>query len=209
MILINLLPQELRRKEVKKTKVPYRLIAFSVFFVFLIISIYNLYLYVQIREKYGGLQKEWHSLEKQNAEADNLQTQLGSSILAEVDFYDTLIDPPLETAQVLNLVSDLMPSSVWFTEFKFERKGKEIHLVLNGLSENIKQDSKLVEIQSFANKLKDEMEKFLFPKTPSWPGFGQPKIKVAVTTTSRKAESEQTEITQFTATLQTDGFTQK
>ena len=209
MILINLLPRELRRQEVKAPKIPYRLVAFVIFFIFLLVSVYNLYRYIRIREKYRSYQQQWKQLEKQNAEADSLQKQLGSSVLAEIDFYNTLVDPPLETARVLNLISDLVPPAAWLTELRFERKGSELNLLLNGLSDDTRRDSKLVEIQNFANQVKGEMEKFLVPATS--PGFASvgassPKIKVAVTTTSRKAETQQAEVTQFTATFSTESI---
>ena len=157
MILINLLPQELRLKEAgRKLDIPYRLIAICVFVIFLGLSLYNLFLYVRIREELRGMENQWKGISVKNAQAEKLEAELGvGGLFAELDFYSTFVDPPLETAQVLNLVSDLTPKSAWLTQLKFERVQKEMQLVLNGLAESTGKSSKLIEIQNFANGLKD------------------------------------------------------
>lgn len=208
MILVNLLPQQLRLKETRRINIPYKPIVAGIFLIFLIFALYNLFLYVRVREEHRGLQRQWSSLAEQSAKADLLERELGVTILAEVEFYDALVDPNLEAAKVLNLISDLIPKSVWLTQLKFVRAQKEMQLVLNGLSESTGKSSKLIEIQNFANKLKDEMEKVIGPVSAVGPGVNK-QIKVAVTTSSQKGEVGKAEVTQFAATFETDGFKQK
>ena len=207
MITINLLPEELRFKEIKHIHIPYEKIAFGVFFIVLVLSIYNLIVYVQVRSEYGNLQKQWTQMAEKSAQADVLEKELGSSIMAEVDFYDSFVDPPLATAQVLNFISDLIPKSAWLTEINFNRKKKDLDLVVIGLSQSGGASSKLVDIQNFANTLKEEMQKFLGPISQANLAV-KSQLKAAVTTSSKKT-SENHDLTQFTATFKTEGAEKK
>ncbi len=127
-----------------------------------------------------------------------MESELGSSIIAEVDFYDSWVDPPLATARILNLISDFIPKSVWLTEISFNRNKKDLDLVIIGLSQSGGGTSKLIDIQNFTNTLKSEMEKFT----------AKSRLKVAITTSSKKT-SENTDLTQFTANFATEGVGKK
>ena len=208
MILINLLPQELRIKEIKKINIPYRPIAFVIFLIFLLLSLYNLFLFIRVREQYRNFSRQWKTLEPRSNEADLLERELGATIVTEVDFYDGSVDPPLETARILNLVSDLIPESAWLTQLDFKRDNKDIQLVLNGLAKVSGKGSKLIEIQNFANGLKDKMEELLGPASQASP-IVKKKIKATVTTNSQKADAENAETILFTATFKTDKFDHK
>lgn len=209
MILINLLPQELRLQETKKIHIPYREIALVTFVIFVLLSLYNLFHFVRIREAHRNLQKQWNALADRSAQADSLEKELGATILAEVDFYDSLVDPNLEAARTLNFISDLIPSGIWLTEMRFVRNQKDIQLVLNGLSESsAKGGARLIEIQNFANKLKEQMEQFIGPASPMNPNVKR-HMKVAVTTSSQKMDHSAGELTQFVATFETEPLSPK
>jgi hypothetical protein len=164
MILINLLPQELRVVEKKKLELPIKPILISAVFVFLCFSIYNLFLFLHLREKYRVLEKQWAPLAQSSFLADQLERELGSTILVENQFYDTLVEPKLQTAQIMNAASDLIPGSLWLARLRFERQNQEIELVMNGLSEFGK-SSRLVEIENFVYALRDFIEKIIGPSS--------------------------------------------
>ena len=208
MILINLLPSELRVKETRKINIPYRPIAVVIFSIFVVIALYNLFLFIRIHEQHRGLLKQWKGLEERSKQAEVLERELGATIATEVDFYDNLVDPPLETAQVLNFVSDLIPDGVWLTQLDFKRQNKELHLQLNGLSRTSGRATKLVEIQNFANGLKDKMEETFGVASQANPSMKK-KIKAVVSTSSQRGEGEEAEVTQFTVSLKTEKFEQK
>ncbi|MBI4394777.1 MAG: hypothetical protein HY583_01125 [Candidatus Omnitrophica bacterium] len=208
MILINLNPQKIA-KETKKIRVPYRLIAFFVFVIFLSLSLYNLFAYIRLREGYRSYDKQWKAIAQKSAEADNLERELGASIISEVDFYDAFIDPSLETAKILNLASDLLPRSVWLNQLEFERNKKEMQLILSGLAEASGAGGlRLIEIQNFINSLKDQMEQLTSPVSQANPNSKKP-IVATVVTSSQKSEANKSESIQFTATFRTEGFGQK
>jgi hypothetical protein len=223
MILINLLPTEFRVREKTKYEIPYKLIAISGFVLFLLLSLYNLFLFVRIREEQRALKGQWEHLARPSAEADMLQRELGMQVVAEIDFYDTFVDPDLEVARVLNLVSDLIPKSLTLVDLQFVRKAREFKLMLRGISESPSQDSKLIEIQNYVNGLKDQLEEFLARSlddqpspVPGLPGAKKrgaaskgPNIKVVVETSSKQKSSVKKVITQFEATLETEGFDDK
>ena len=208
MIFINLLPHELRVKETKRINIPYRPIAFGIFLIFLLLSLYNLFLFIKIREQHRSLFKQWKALEPRSNEADLLERELGATIVTEVDFYDGMVDPPLETARILNLVSDLIPEGAWLTQLDFKRDNKDMQLILNGLAKASGKSSKLIEIQNFANGLKDKMEELLGPASQANPNVKK-KIKVSVTTNSQKADAEKAETILFTVTFKTEKFDHK
>lgn len=205
MIFVNLLPPELKVKETRKLNIPYRPIAAGIFLVFLVLAIYNLTVYIRVRREYRTVEREWAGLADRSAEADALERELGTSILAEVDFYDSSVDPKLETARVMNLVSDFVPQVVWLTQVKFVRMKREVQLVLQGSSESFGKSSRLIEIQNFANKLKDQMEHFLGAQTPQDHGVRKP-VNIALTTSSQKGSAPESELTLFTATFETGAF---
>ncbi|GEM_PF-2822292 len=207
MITINLLPEELRSKEVQQIHVPYQKIAFGIFSIVFLLTIYNLIVYVRVRSEYRTLQKQWTQMADKSAQADALEKELGSSITSEVDFYDTLVDPPLETAKIMNLISDLIPTSVWLDQINFSRKKKDLDLTIVGFSQSSGATSKLVEIQNFVNALKIEMEKYFAPTSQINPA-SKNHLKVSVTTSSKKT-AEHTEIIQFTANFKTEAAEKK
>lgn len=199
MILINLLPASLIPKETRKVNVPYRPILAGVFFIFLVISLYNLFFFIRINKEKRVLELQWKGLEQPYNEAMQLDRELGSSVLSEIDFYDTYVDPSLETAHLMNLVSDFIPKSVWLSSFKTERKGRGMQLIMIGFSESPQRDLRLVEIQNFADQIKDEMERLLTDSV----------LTSSVTTSSKDQDSGASALTEFTAVIQTDGFETK
>jgi len=139
-------------------------------------------------------------------EAGRLQRDLGPHVIAEMNFFDTYIDPPLSVARMLNLVSDLLPESLTVSSLQLERQGRELLLVIDGVSESQSSDSKLIEIQNYANSLKEELMKFLELSTDRGKLPEGQKIKTEVTTTSKHKGRSQRLVTQFKAILATGGF---
>jgi hypothetical protein len=207
MIAINLLPKELRVRETRKFKVPIKLITIGAFAAFLILSLYNLFLYVHVREENRELKAQWKTLVGPSSEADRLERELGAQVVAEVDFYDTFIDPSLSLAHILNLISDLIPKNLTLSLIELSRKGRELKLNMNGISDSPKRDSTLVEIQNYANGLKDQLEEYMKPGTEGIGPRKPPEIKVQVETKSKHKVSTQQVITEFSVVLQSKGYT--
>ena len=205
MITINLLPQELRIKETKKIYIPYRQIAFVVFLFFLLVALYNLFIYIKIRQEHRKLDKQWKSIEEKNTQAEELEKELGATILAEIDFYDAFVDRPLGVSRILNLISDLAPDGIWFDQLKFEGNKDGLRLSLTGYSGSHGKDSKLVEIQKFTTDLKNQMEKAAAPANPNL----KRSIKVTVATSSQKTDARQDEVVRFTANFKSEDLSKK
>ena len=206
MILINLLPAELRTREIKLINIPYRQIMLGLFGILLVFTLYNLFIYIKAKSEYDHLRKQWKGIAEKSAKADELEKELGATITAEVDFYDSLVDPVLQTARVLNIVSDFMPKTAWLAEFKFERNKKEIEMTLRGQS-HTSGGAQLVDVQNFANNLKVEMEKLLVPTSQSSVD-PRNRLNASVVTNSAKAEGNAGDVLQFTATLKSESMLQ-
>jgi hypothetical protein len=207
---------------------PYKYVLVFVCFAVIAVSVYNLFVFLRLRGELRDLKTKWAPLAQGSMQADMLERELNVAMAAEFDFYKTHVEPSFETAEVMNLVSDLLPEGLWLAQFQFVRNHKEIQLILNGLSESKGKDSKLVEIQNFANALKDRLEKILFPETDAEVTkpfvesklnlpLGMPipvlyaqksmKIDATVTTSSEKSAAPgQEPLIQFVATFKTEGF---
>jgi len=205
MILINLLPQEYRILEKPKSKITYQHIFVAAFALFLLFSVYHLFLYLQIHQENRSLNAQWESLKVSNAQADQLITELGSSILAEVDFYDAFVDPSLQAARILNLVSDLIPKNLFLTEVKFLRKGHEFQVFLLGVSETPRAGTTLVEIQNYANGIKKQLEEVI-NRDRMGIRVQKRSLRTEVTTANRQQVEGENPSTQFKITLKSEGF---
>jgi hypothetical protein len=207
MILVNLLPKEYRVSDKPKYSVSFRWGALAMFLCFLAVSLFNLYEYVGLRNESRSLQAQWQKIEGPSREADQLQFELGASVLSEIKFYDTFLDPPFEMALMLNLISDLIPRSLTLQNLKLSRHGHEFEVIMNGISETWSEKSKLVEIQNFANGLKDQLEEFLRPTGNDLiPAGSAKKVEAEVTTTSKDGALKGMVVTDFRATVSTGGF---
>jgi hypothetical protein len=110
-------------------------------------------------------------------------------------------------AKVMNLLVDELPVSIWLNNLSVERKQNRFVLLTEGFSESVSSEAKLVEIQNFVTKIKDEIE-------PLLKGTGSAKeqqpaavkkdiLKVSVTTSS-KQDSGRANVTQFSASIKTE-----
>ena len=189
------------------TRIPVIPIALVLFFFFLVYTLYNLVVFSRVGVMRRHLETEWGKLKPASAEAERLHRELGASVTAEINFYDNFIDPPLEMARILNLVSDSISSSISLSSFKCERKQNQFRLILAGVSESVSQDTSLVEIQNFVTNVKDQMNSFLTPAPADKKLGTQPLLKASVTTTSKPpVDLSRISSTHFTATIQAEGF---
>ena len=126
MILINLLPIELRKSDQPKLDIPYRKIAVVVFVIFLVFAVYNLFIFIRIRSEHRNLKSQWSKMSSEYDKAVGLEKELGDTLSQEIEFYDVFVDPPLDLARLLNFTSDLIPAHVWLTQLKIERQKREM-----------------------------------------------------------------------------------
>jgi len=228
MILVNFLPKELQPKIVKPQRtinLPIIPVAVAVFSVFMVIALYNLLVASRVGMEKRKLQGEWEDLKAPSAEAERLQQQMKSGVAEEAVFFDRFLKTPIEMGQILNIVSDTLPRSIWLTDLSCDWQKGQIKLVLNGYSEAAVRDTKLVEIQNYATAVKDQLETLLRPKPKQENAAGnasalpEPKVKMAtvqqkpiltsaVTTSSKRGTaaegSEGGSLTQFTITIQNE-----
>ena len=203
MILINLLPIELRPRVVKQTKIPVLPIAIGLFIIFIGVSLINLYVSVNKSQELRSLKTQWERLKIQNKEAEQLQRELSMGLKQEVNFYDTVVDPPIEVGMIFGFISELIPDSVRLVDLKYEGQRGKIQVVMNGFSEVSQAASKLVEIQKFANNLKEKAEELSASANPV--DSKEKKVFKASVTTSSAAEGVRGENqTQFAITVNSE-----
>ncbi len=201
MIRINLLPHEMRHKEVRKLNIPVVPVLTGIFLLFLLASLFNLFIHIQKRGELRRLEAQWESLKVKNAEAEALQRELGMGVKAEADFYDSVIDPPLETARVLGVINELIPDNVWMSDLRYDRKPDGHDVLINGFAEESQKESDLVVIQNFANAIKEQLDLFAKSRLQKGPLMDKP-FTVTVQTVSAQREVKGTKVTQFTIVCQ-------
>lgn len=183
MILINLLPPELRKKRYSQLAVlrdrRFILVVSAVF------SFLTLLFYLQYQIDLGNLRvlrDKWQLIEKDVQRVAELKKTMEEGSTKERVFLEQHVTTPFPVTAILSAVSVFLPDSIWLVELKITRKPAENSLLLKGLSlPNVRRSS----IQDIEKYLRDLKEKF-------------PPGTELILTTSRQVKDSR-ELTLFTA----------
>lgn len=183
MILINLLPPELRReKGIRPLLRDQRKIAVmgGIFLVGLTIVFYIQYQFGLRSLK--GLQNRWYSFQKDVQRVTEIQKEMEKGVRGEKQFLDRYVTSSFPVTTILSAVSEFLPDSIWLVELKVSRQPKENTFLLKGFSVSFERRSSIQDIEKY---LHDVKEKF-------------PQKTELILTTSRQTK-ENRESTLFTA----------
>jgi len=183
VILINLLPAELRKESAARASLLQNKWLLNGLAVGFLLSTFFLHLQYQVvRVEHKRLLEEWAVLEKDSSRVTQLKTQIEQGAKSERDFLQNYVNSPFSTTMILSSVSQLLPLSVWLLELKVTRLGTENTFLLKGISLPGKQGTSIQDIEKYLSELKDK-----FP----------PRTEI-VLTTSRQVKEDR-ELTLFTA----------
>lgn len=183
MILINLLPPELRQgtgfhplfRDRRKVAT-----GGGVLFVALTLIFYLQY---QLSLKtVKELEGRWHSFQKDIQRVTEFEGTMERGARGEKRFLDQYVTSALPVTTILSAVSEFLPDSIWLVELKVSRQAKENTFLLKGFSLPFGHRSSIQDIEKY---LRDIKEKF------------PPKTELILTTSRQTRENR--ELTLFTA----------
>ena len=183
MILVNLLPPELRRgggihpllRDQRRMAV-----LGGGLLVFLTMIFYLQY-QLDLRTL-KELQNRWSSLQKDVQRVTELQKEMEKGAKGEKQFLDRYVTSSFPVTTILSAVSEFLPDSIWLVELKVLRQPKENTFLLKGFSVPFEHRSSIQDIEKYLHDIK---EKF-------------PAKAELILTTSRQTK-ENRELTLFTA----------
>lgn len=189
MIKINLLPAEYRIVEVQQKKISPQFILLSIFFIFLLASLYHFFLYASIRGKAHHLDGKLSELSAPSKQADELNQTINAKLLPEKKFFAQNILASCLISEILNELSNLLPDSVWFSEFRFQRDKESILINLTGFSRITSKQIAVAQIQEYVNSVKSRLEEILKKPRAGYDISPAQEVKVTLTTNLREISS--------------------
>jgi Tfp pilus assembly protein PilN len=207
MIKINLLPEEYRLVETRKRSFSPQKILFSAFFFVLVASLYQFFVYANIRQRIHQLDLETAQLSEPSKEVEQLDQAINTKLVPEKSFLNQYVVPNFLVAEVLNVLSDALPESVWLSELNIRRDDGGIRLDVTGYSRITSKQIAVAQIQEYMNSVKTKLEEFFLEKDPASAEKKQDKDKIffkevkAILTTNLR-EISGAEAMQFTASFQ-------
>ena len=181
MIEINLLPIELRKKEVSRKSVPWQkgLLAAVVLFVLVTLVLYvNLF---SLKGRLGELEKRWVDIQPQYQELTSLQSTVEGQLTQEKDFMVRFVTSEQPLTYLMMWISEYLPEGAWLTSLELERDGEATSIEIQGLALSTSEKSSIEQIEQYLQNLKGQM----------------PGSKLSLTTTRQIQEG--VELTHFSA----------
>lgn len=182
MILVNLLPEDLRKKKESHFLFQRRKIAKTGGICFAILTFIFYYQYQFSLKTASVLQIQWSFVEKDVGRVNQLRKSIEDGSKKEREFLERYVVSTFPNTAILSAVSEHLPNSVWLLELKILRQPDENALLLKGLSLPSQSHSTIKDIEKYLRDLKGQ-----FP----------PQTDV-ILTTSRQHEKNK-ELTLFTA----------
>lgn len=157
MIEINLLPQELRKKDPKfKVAVPKEtlfLVGGLILAILLIVHIILISVLATKKIRYSSLNREWQKILPEKEKIDNLK-QEQRKITEKIKSIDKLTRKGrISWAKKLNVISDVVPQGVWLRRIDFSAE----NLIIEGSSVSLKGEEVIL-VNRFTTALKNNAD---------------------------------------------------
>lgn len=183
MILINLLPSQLRRESsfhpFLRNK---RRLAKWGGTIFVVLTLLFYFHYQFSLKTFRELEVRWLSLQKGVQRVNELQQKMEEGVVVEKQFLDHYVTSSFPVTTILSAVSEFLPDSIWLLELKVSRQPKESTFLVKGFSLPFNLRSSIQDIERYLQAMKEK-----FP----------PKTELILTTSRQTKENR--ELTLFTA----------
>ncbi len=199
IIQVNLLPFELRQQAAADEPKPIHRFFLCVFFLILIVTLYQFFVFALARMSVHELEAERARLKTTSEKAISLSKIVNDQLGPKKKFFETFVVPSAMFSEVMNELSNLLPDNVWFSQVRLTRGQETFGLELTGYSKITSQEVALAQIQGYINAIKEKSEEIVNRPMDE----GQPKghkIK-AVLTTNREMVGN-TEVMRFNVSFQ-------
>lgn len=197
MIKINLLPIEFRQVEVKRKSFNLQTIFIASFFICLLIALIQIFVFIGVRSRLNQLNLDAAKFLEPSKQSDELNQNINSKLLPQKKFLESNILPSFLVAELMNVLSDALPESLWLSDLTIRRERDMVRLELTGYSRITSKQIAVAQIQEYVNLAKEKMEA-VFQKNLK---DDKTQIEVkAVLTTSLK-EFSGVEVMQFSSSF--------
>lgn len=184
MILINLLPEELRIKEKAKHDIPILKVAAAVGVVLGLLTVFFYFDFLSSQSKLKKLEQEWVTLQPQSMRLNQLEQEVETVLKPENLFLNRFVTADKPLTSILSWVSELLPDTAWLLEIRLDREGEGARLFVKGVALPSKEKSSIEQIETYLHQMKEKI----------------PEAGLSLTTT--RLEIENTEVTQFIANFE-------
>lgn len=181
MILINLLPPELKNRQYKIIPSISPLVIPLVFLV-VCLTFWSYIVYQSGRQEVKILESRWESMTNDLRRVAQLKQDIEEKYKIERALLEKSVAPAFPNTAFLTETSALLPMTIWFLELKISRMEADNSFLLKGLSLPGKQNSSIQEVENYLRDLKEKLPE---------------KAELSLTTTRQRSEGA--ELTLFTA----------
>lgn len=199
MILINLLPIEMRQVEKKTSKIPVLKIVIGVYGLVVFAILYHAVVFLLVKNQLGKMQTEYMQLKSPSEQAAKYADSVEKDLLPQKNFFNEYIIPRVYISEIMNELSNLLPDSMWFAQIRMKRDRAAIHFDLEGYTKVTSKQVALAQIQEYVNSVKGKLEELINPG--SEPKDRVRKVRVVLSTNREQMGS--VEVMQFNASFQT------
>ncbi len=199
MILINLLPIELRQVEKKTSKIPVQKIVITVYGLVVLAILYHAIVFIAVRNQLSKMNNEHESIKSASEQAGKFMETVEKDLQPQKAFFDQYVISQVYISEIMNYLSDLVPDSMWFSQFRIRREKASIHFDLEGYTKVTSKQVALAQIQEYVNSVKAKLEETI--NRNAGPKDKARKVKVVMSTNREQMGS--VEVMQFNASFQT------
>jgi hypothetical protein len=185
MIKINLLPEDLRKKQKGATRIAYKPFIFLAVVLFLLMTCFFYVDYLKARSAYKRVHQEWIRLNPLMGQLKALENKVETEMRGEKDFLEKNVLSTDPATRILSWASEFLPPKGWLTLLKFDRSGEGCLLNLQGIVLPSRAQTSVEQIEEYLQKLKAKL----------------PPGTVLMLTTSKEVKEKQ-EGTAFTANFE-------
>ncbi len=157
MIHINLLPQDLRQKEMTPTTVRWEPFAILFAVLFLLLTVFFYSDYLDVRAVHKTIRDEWKTKSAVIPQLKQLEKRVGVELTDEKMFLEKNILNTESATRLFSHVSEYLPERGWLTEFRFDRDINKSFLSLKGIVQSQKNKSEIEQLEIFLQKLKKNL----------------------------------------------------
>lgn len=195
MIQINLVPEEYRIREYRRTPIFSIALSFSVIFL-VYVGVNGIFQHIKARKQIRIAESNLKAMESTAEEVKALSKKLTDKLKPEVVTISTLLTNEINWAQVLYLISKKVPNNVWLSSLEVNDTSESWTLTLTGFALPVTQAAAIATVGEFTTKVKWEMITLLTRE-----GI-DPDIELL--TTTKQKQADRIEIVEFKASYVRD-----
>lgn len=189
MILINLLPQEQRKKKIVIPK-PVKRTAWGLLAAVFVLWAVSAVQMIAMSGKLSQLKAERKAITGDLANAEKVIAEMNQTIGPKKSFLDRFDAPEAQWDQILNLLSDVIPDGLWLNSIRLDDNDR-VWLRIEGYAKPEKQKAEMQAVGEFVVAAKKQIEVFIGQLSPDQ------SQQMVVQTSTEQREIEKVPVIQF------------